>query len=588
MPPDLWPALLVLLVIAAMFAVFLAELYPPEVVALGGVAVLLATGVLPLGDMLSVLANPAPITIAAMFVLTGALMRTGALDAFSARLSRAARRHPRRALAEFAGLIVGASAFMNNTPVVVLLLPVAARLARRVGQAASRLLIPLSYLSIAGGLCTLIGTSTNLLVDGVAQEAGLRPFTLFEITPLGLAVAVFVILYLRILGPRLLPKRETVGEILGDRSTPRFLTEVALPDESPLIGQSIQEVAAFKRHGVRVIDVLRGDESLRRKLAAVTLRAGDRVVLRAGMEELLGLKEDPNLNLVDLSSRKDVLVEALVGPDCRLVGRRLGDLRLRRRYGVYPVAAHRRGRNLGAPLDDVVIRVGDTLLLEGDPADIHRLSTDNELLDLVPTVARAFRRRRAPVAAAILGGLVILAIFNVAPIAVLAVVAAALTLLTGCIDSDEAFSIIDGRLLTLIFSMLAIGSALGSTGAVDLVVGAIEPVLVQLHPVLVVWLVYLLTSVVTELVSNNAVAVIMTPIAVGIASATGIDPRLLVVAVMFAASASFATPIGYQTNTLVYTRGGYLFSDFIRIGLPLNLSVGLIVSLLGPLIWPPY
>jgi di/tricarboxylate transporter len=269
-----------------------------------------------------------------------------------------------------------------------------------------------------------------------------------------------------------------------------------------------------------------------------------------------------------------------------MIGRTLGALRLRRRYGVYVLAVHRRNQNIGSQLDDLNVKVGDTLLLEGAPADIARLATEMQMVDVSQPSARAFRRGHAPIAIAALLGIVMLAAFNVAPILLLAVVAVALVLVTGCIDADEAFSFVDGRLLALIFSMLAVGAALQNSGAIALIVDAIAPGLGGLPPFLVIFSVFLLTTILTEIVSNNAVAVIMTPIAISLAVALGIDPRPLVVAVMIAASCAFATPIGYQTNTLVNGPGGYRFSDFMRIGIPLNLSMGVIASAIIPLVWP--
>jgi len=346
-------------------------------------------------------------------------------------------------------------------------------------------------------------------------------------------------------------------------------------------------VQLFKREGVRLVDVIRGDLSLRRNLEGVTLQVGDRVVLRTQMTELLSLQRNKSLRRVDqVSAVETTTVEVLITPGCKMVGRSLGGMRLRRRYGVYPLAVHRRNQNIGMQLDELVVRVGDTLLLEGAPEDIQRLSREMDLVDVSHPSARAFRRGHAPLAVLALAGIVVLAALGVAPILALAVIAVALVLLMRCIDADEAFSFIDGQLLALIFAMLAIGVALQASGAVELIVSGIAPALTGLPGFLVVWAIYLLTSVLTELISNNAVAVVVTPIAIGLADAMGIDARPLVVAVMVAASASFATPIGYQTNTLVYGPGGYRFTDFLRVGIPLNLSVGLLASALIPLLWP--
>ena len=480
---DSTSAILALTVVVIMFVMFLRESLPTEVVALSGAAIMLALGILPYDDAQAVLQNSAPWTIAAMFIVMGALVRTGALDVLTRMAERYAKTHPKTAVVGVIVAVMAASAVMNTTPVVVVMIPVVVQLSQTLGTKASKLLIPLSYAAIMGGSLTLIGTSTNLLVDGVARSQGLEPFGIFEILPIGLVVCAWGLIYMAVFAPKLLPARDSMANMLSARSKMKFFTEAVIPPDSNLIGREVLDVQLFKREGVRLIDVVRGDQSLRRDLASVELRVGDRVVLRTQMTELLSLQANKELKRVDqVSAVETSTVEVLITPGCKMVGRTLGALRLRRRYGVYPLAVHRRNQNIGRQLDDLIVKVGDTLLLEGAMEDIQRLASDMDMVDVSQPSARAFRRGHAPIAIAALVGIVVLAALNVAPILLLAVLAVALVLVTGCIDAEEAFSFVDGRLLALIFSMLAVGAGLQNSGAISLIVDNIAPFLGTLSP----------------------------------------------------------------------------------------------------------
>ena len=570
-----------LILLTLMFLGFLIEPIPVEVTALTTAVFMIILGVLPTQEFLSILSNPAPWTIMAMFVLSGALVRTGLLNKMGEFISNNSKTRPTVVVVLLAIITILASAFINNTPVVVVLIPIVIKLASEMNTSASKFLIPLSYLAIMGGMLTLIGTSTNLLIDGVAQTYNLQPFGMFEITPVAAVLALFGIVYLWLCSPLLLPHRNSMTEILSERNRMSFLTEVVIPRGSQLIDKISIGASIFNRDGMRVVDIIRNDESLGAASDSLLFKAGDKVVLRTQMGELMGLKESTDLRMIDpLTSKQTVTVEALIPPGCRLVGRTLGQLRLRRRFGVYILAIHRRNKNIDKQLENIVVRVGDTLLIEGSIDDIQKLALDADLALLAEPNVRAYRRKHAPLVIIALVGLVLVSSLGLASLFILALAGVVFVLCTKCIDIEEAYEFIDGKILVLVFSMLAIGRSLELAGVISSFTELVQPY-IHLFPLpIILWLLYLFTSVLTELVSNNAVAVVITPIAISLASSLGLDPRAFVMVIMIAASASFATPIGYQTNTMVYGPGGYKFTDFLRVGLPLNLLFGILTAML--------
>ena len=581
---DAHSATIGLVLLAALLAAFLVERFPPVVVAVAGVAVLLVLGLLPPREALAVFANPAPIAIAALFVLSGALVRTGAIEAVVAALTRRAEARPRRALGELYAGTLASAAVVNNTPVVIILAPVIRRLARTVGTAATRLLIPLSYIAILGGMLTLIGTSTNLLVDGVAQEMGQPAFGIFEISGVGLIAASGGVVTLLLLAPRLLPHRRDRDP--GQDEGHDALSELLLVPASRAIGRTVGENPALQPPRVRVIALARDGQLRRDALDSVLLRAGDRLVVAASPQELAGLAagEDFQVGMGglrggDLSLRRrplDVsLFEAAIAPSHPGIGRRLAEIPMLSRLPIRILGISRERHLPGPDLRDARLRAADRLLIAAGPEEHRALREHVHLVGLARATARPYRRGKAPIAIAALAGTILAAALGLLPIAAAGIIAVAVILLARCIDAEEAWSSIDGNVLVLIFGMLAVGAGLRHAGSVDLIVDWALPWLAGQPLIVILAALYLLTWLLTEAVTNNAVAVIMTPVAIGLAEQLGMDPRPLLVTVMFAASASFATPVGYQTNTIVYAAADYRFTDFLKIGVPMNLVVGL-------------
>lgn len=594
------PEFQIALVIALTFLVliaFIVEKIPSDIVALLAMAFLLCTGILTTQETLTVFSNAAPITIGAMFILSAALDKTGVIDLVGRQTIALARNHsPLLAITCLMGAVTLLSAFINNTPVVVIMIPIGISLAQVLGIPASRILMPLSFASIFGGTTTLIGTSTNVLIDGVAQSAGLAPFGMFEITAAGVVLALTGSLYMIFAGRFLLPDRKTTSELLPNSQDRHFFTQVIIPIGSPLIGKTLREAGISSDTGrSRVVDLFREQISLRHDLTTARLRAGDRITFRAPITEILTLRSQSAVNLhaddeqpaifEPVDSREIRIAEGVIGPNSSLIGRPAKMTGLARLYGVYVVAVHRRGGNVGALTDSFHLDVGDTLLLEGSGDGLRRMFADGALNSLTDVTERALRKGKAPIALLAIGLVVLLSSLNVLPIAALALVAAAAVIALGCIDHQDAYRSIRWDILMLIFGMLSLGLALEKTGAARIIVDGIADHMHGWGPIFILAMIYLITTTLTEVMSNNATAILMTPLAINLGEQLGIDPRPLVVAVMFAASASFATPIGYQTNTLVYSAGGYRFSDFLKVGVPLNILMMLAAMITIPIFW---
>lgn len=574
-----------LILLASIFVAFMMERQPPVVIAVVGGLMMVALGFLPTKELLGVFSNSAPITIAAMFVLSGALLRTGALEAVSGWVIRRTLRKPTLALGEIAAGTLVASAFMNNTPVVIVMIPIIQRLARVLRIAATRLLIPLSYIAILGGTLTLIGTSTNLLVDGAAQEQGLEAFGIFEITLVGLCGAAAGLALLIATGKYLLPDRP--AHALDDQGeSDAFLSHLAVLPNSSLVGRRIGDIALFRRPGLRLLGIQRGKTVDRRDCENWVLKGGDQLMVAASPAELASLAEahDFKTGLMGVGGGvatagaerpKDLrLIQAVISPSHQVIGRRLAEIPLLSRLKVRVLGLARPRHVAGPDLVNVRVRVGDRLLIAAGNDAAQALQSNIGLTDVSEAPVRAFRRTKAPIAIGTLAGVVIMAALFGWPIEALALVGVGVVLLLRCMEPEDAWASIDGNTLVLIFGMLAFGKGLENAGTVDLIVATLRPLLDIMPPLLLVIAIYVIASILTEVVTNNAVAVILTPIVIGLAGALGVDPRPLVVTVMFGASASFATPIGYQTNTLVYGAANYRFMDFVKIGVPMNIVVG--------------
>ncbi len=594
-----WEYWFLAVLIAIVFVSFVKEWLAVEVVALLGMFLCIAVGILPLDQALGVFSHPAPLAIGCMFVVSAALERTGVIEWLGDWFEDLAGGSEKMMLGWLVVVVALLSGFVNNTPVVVVFMPVILGICRRKEWIASRFLIPLSYAAIVGGTVTIIGTSTNLIAAGIAEQNGLETFGMFEVSKLGLVFCAITVLYLLTLGKKLLPDRSTLAALINTESTREFITHAFLSEGSPLVGKEFEETPFGKLKKLRLIEVRRNGLRVRVPLKEIHFREGDELFFKGSPDGVLGMRKSQGLELrggddfglEGVQTESAILMEGILGPDSSLVGKSLAEIKFRQQFGVIILAVHRRGTNLRDQFEDTKLAFGDTLLVQGSAEKMRRLFEQRDFINLSAPTTQEFRVKKAPWALGallvfvILGALGGFGVIDKIPTVQLALGAVLFVLLTGCLEPKEAYDAVDWRILFLIMGMLGIGLAMIESGLIGAIASQVELLCGGFDPLVILALVYLLAAVLTELVSNQAVAVLLTPLAIQLGLQMDIEPRALVVAVMFGASASFSTPIGYQTNTYVFGAGGYKFGDFFRVGFPLAIILWLTACLLIPLFW---
>jgi di/tricarboxylate transporter len=597
--------LLTLAVTAGALALFLWNRLRVDVVGIIVMVALILLGLVTPREGISGFANEAVITVAAMFVLSAGLLRTGAIDILSQWTERVAGRGEFRLLVVTIALVVPLSAFINNTPVVVVVIPMVLGLSRKLKVAPSRLFMPISFASQLGGTLTLIGTSTNLLVAGLVLDLGLERIRIFDITLPALIVASVGILYLLTVGRWLTPMREAQADLISSYELRDFLTGLVVGADSPVVGQSLREAEFASRYGLNVIGIERAGQRIPFPRGGTIISASDVLIVEGKVAEIARVEEEGHFSIAGtrpdfpLTERradgqervggaegKAGLAELIVPPRSPLVGRSIRQLNFRNRYGLPVLGIQRHGMPHTHRMRDVVLEPGDILLVNGSSRELRQVHDSGELALLGTVDVPARRRRKLKYAVPIIIAVVLLAAFEIMPILVSSLVGVAAMFVTGCITPDEAYKDMDWMVIVLLGAIIPLGIAMQNTGTAQLLSTQLLGVTAPLGLFGVLASFYLMTSLLTELISNNAAAVVLTPIAIATGAALGVSPMPFVIAVMFAASNSFMTPIGYQTNTFIYGPGGYKFSDFVRVGGPLNLLLLVVATFVIPIFFP--
>jgi len=602
---ETWQQAFLAGLVVVVFLAFVKEWISAELVALTALLTCVMTGILSVQqddpfNALKVFAHPAPITVACMFVLSAALERTGVIEILGVWFEKIAGTTPLRMLVVMMALVAFLSSFANNTPVVVIFLPIVLAICRKRDFVASKFLIPLSYAAIVGGTMTIIGTSTNLIALGIAEKQGIAGLSMFSITPLGILFVGITFVYMLTLGRKLLPDRATLATLIDSENSREFITHAFVKKDSSLDGKRFTEGPLAKLKKARVLEVRRDGQRLQTPLNEIIFEAGDEIVFKGNVDAVLGISNTEGIDVRGNDSRglegirteSALLMEGIIGPESSMTGKSLKELNFRQRFGVLILAVHRRGRNLKERFEDEKLAFGDTLLVQGPADKMNQLFEQRDFINLSVRKQPQTRQKKAPIAvAALLLFMVMGALggkFGIPqiPIVQLALTSALIVLITQCVQPQEAYRAVDWKVIFMIFGMLGFGMAIERSGLAQLIANGLTQGLGIENPYIMLSLMYLLAAVMTEIISNNAVAVLLTPLVIVVAQTLGVSPLPFIIAVMFGSSASFSTPIGYQTNTFVYGAGGYKFGDFFKVGAPLALILWMVASVAIPLLWP--
>ena len=596
MTPDI---AIVLGIITLMFVLFVKEIFPLDVTALVVLIIFLVIGNLTLEEAISGFSNQAVITIAVLFILSHALQKSGILEYGVVRLNKLTERSKLLGLTVFLITVAFASAFVNNTAIVAIFIPITIRLAQKYNLSPSKLLIPLSYIAIMGGTLTLVGTSTNLLVNSIYVNTTMaEPLGMFEFSRYGIFILLIGLLYIIFAVPLILPSRTVTSSLTQSYHMGGYLTELKVAEESPMVGRTFMERSINKNYDITVLDIIREGMVISKNIRNTIIHPGDVLFVRGSLENFLRMKEvekvtmltDEKLTQAELIHDDNTLVECLLTQQSELVGKSLMEINFRRRFGSFILAIRREGAILRRKIAHVMLRAFDTLLVYGPRDKIKELSESGNFIVLGEIEATLQKNRFWWVSLVVIISAVFLAALGLVPILKGALVGMIILLVLRVISTNEAYQTINWQVIVLIAALIPIGIVIQKSGTSEWLATAMNNLVEQfdpaLRPVVMVSLIYLMTMMLTEMASNAATAIIMTPIAISAAMQIGLDPKPFIFSVCFAASASFITPIGYQTNLMVYGPGGYKFSDYVKVGLPLAIFLWIMATFLIPVLWP--
>ncbi|HQB38881.1 MAG TPA: SLC13 family permease [Deltaproteobacteria bacterium] len=577
------------LVVSAVI-LFATERLPVDLTAMIIMSTMLLSGIISTEDAISGFSNPATVTVGAMFVLSAGLFKTGAVSLVGNLLARVGRISFWLVLIVMMLLVGTLSAFINNTAAVAIFLPIALGIARDCGVSAGRLLMPLSFASMFGGVCTLVGTSTNILVSSIAERHGLPAIGMFEPTMLGIVFFGAGALYMLVVGVHLIPKNRAAegrGPVFGSGE---YEIEIILDSKAASVGSLLAQAPLLKDVTLGSVEVFRDGQRLNLPSDQLLLETGDLLKVRCDLENLRKLRDRRGIMLrhgdKQQLSEEAVLVEAVVAPGSALDGRSLKQTRFRSRYGLQALALRHRNQVMRQNLEQSRLRAGDVLLFEVEQEHLEQLREDRNFVLVSQVELPVFRKSRMLTSVGIVVAVVAAAATGTVPIVAGAIIGCILMIMCRCLTLDEAYASINWQVIFLLAGVLTLGTALEKTGAARLIGGFLVNSLGSLGPVALVSGLYLATSLLTEIMSNNATAALLAPIAISVAETMGIDSRPLLMAITFAASASFMTPVGYQTNTLIYGPGQFRYADFLRIGTPLNIIFWILATIMIPAYWP--